>query len=756
MTAPLDLVAHGLETSGGGRASAIHLYGARGAGKTWALEQAGNAALQRGMRVLTAHGTTEDRELPFAALAALLAPVRGRLQDAAWSALQPVIRFDQRATDDFAVKVATFEFLCTLAAECPTVMLLDDVHLFDAASREVVTFAVRRADVDALCCISTDVDSAPLSPNGSVSRIDSLDADQLSRLLQARGVASTVAVQCAHAAQGNPGLALAISDGLSDEQRSGTVPVAVLPRPAGGLADELQRRLREHGESVCRALVVAAAEHGGEVAAVRSALAALGESGDGLADAEAAGLIEIVGTRIVFADPWTRAAAYHLVAPASRRAAHRALAGWFQQPNQAAQRAWHLAAGADGPNDAVADALGLLAVDTAHRGAPASAALTAERAAEFAESPSGRDDHLMGALGWWLDASSVDGVTRVVRQLDPTDPEGRAALAEAQVFLNGDSAVTLEPTDGPWGRRRARRLQLTDAELAGDHRAVLQLIDRRAVEQGRGDDLLSAAVAHRHAGRAREAREHLVRAQAVLDPRSAPGVAAAMLEADLDLLQGRADDALRTLTRLDGPAPSHREDQRRWLVGRASLVADPALAPSGAPGAFAAPGTGPLGEVRDLIRDGLLRGDVGVLREAVECADARSLPVEAGEARMWQATLADDRERRALLDLVGAVFHRCGVRGWDGRLAALAAERRSPVAVPRDAAIDALSQAELRVADAVARGLTNREVSATLLISVKTVDFHLQQIYRKIGVRSRTELAVRMAGHGTAATGERR
>jgi DNA-binding NarL/FixJ family response regulator len=75
---------------------------------------------------------------------------------------------------------------------------------------------------------------------------------------------------------------------------------------------------------------------------------------------------------------------------------------------------------------------------------------------------------------------------------------------------------------------------------------------------------------------------------------------------------------------------------------------------------------------------------------------------------------------------------------------------------PRDPAIDALSQAELRVADAVAGGLTNREVAATLLISVKTVDFHLQQIYRKIGVRSRTELAVRMAGHGRTATGERR
>jgi len=42
--------------------------------------------------------------------------------------------------------------------------------------------------------------------------------------------------------------------------------------------------------------------------------------------------------------------------------------------------------------------------------------------------------------------------------------------------------------------------------------------------------------------------------------------------------------------------------------------------------------------------------------------------------------------------------------------------------------------------------MTNREAAAALFLSVKTVDFHLQQIYRKLGVRSRTELAIRVAG----------
>lgn len=57
-----------------------------------------------------------------------------------------------------------------------------------------------------------------------------------------------------------------------------------------------------------------------------------------------------------------------------------------------------------------------------------------------------------------------------------------------------------------------------------------------------------------------------------------------------------------------------------------------------------------------------------------------------------------------------------------------------------------LSPAEHRVAVVVGTGATNKEVSSQLFISVKTVDYHLQNIYRKLGARSRTELAVLLAG----------
>jgi DNA-binding NarL/FixJ family response regulator len=45
------------------------------------------------------------------------------------------------------------------------------------------------------------------------------------------------------------------------------------------------------------------------------------------------------------------------------------------------------------------------------------------------------------------------------------------------------------------------------------------------------------------------------------------------------------------------------------------------------------------------------------------------------------------------------------------------------------------------VALLVARGLTNRQVAATLFLSPKTIEHHLANVFRKRGLRSRTELA---------------
>ncbi len=56
-----------------------------------------------------------------------------------------------------------------------------------------------------------------------------------------------------------------------------------------------------------------------------------------------------------------------------------------------------------------------------------------------------------------------------------------------------------------------------------------------------------------------------------------------------------------------------------------------------------------------------------------------------------------------------------------------------------------LTPTEQEVADLVASGLTNREAARALFLSVSTVEANLRRIYRKLGVRSRTELSRRLS-----------
>jgi ATP/maltotriose-dependent transcriptional regulator MalT len=100
------------------------------------------------------------------------------------------------------------------------------------------------------------------------------------------------------------------------------------------------------------------------------------------------------------------------------------------------------------------------------------------------------------------------------------------------------------------------------------------------------------------------------------------------------------------------------------------------------------------------------------------------------------------RAARETLEQAVATFEELGVPLWVEK-ARVELGRIGGRAVPRRGELTATERA---IAGLVAAGRTNNEVAAALALSPRTVQWNLSKIYRKVGVRSRTELAAALAG----------
>ncbi|WP_310962519.1 helix-turn-helix transcriptional regulator [Nocardioides terrisoli] len=142
---------------------------------------------------------------------------------------------------------------------------------------------------------------------------------------------------------------------------------------------------------------------------------------------------------------------------------------------------------------------------------------------------------------------------------------------------------------------------------------------------------------------------------------------------------------------------------------------------------------------------GLVKGGgLDLLEEAVAVLEETSARLERVRARcdLGAALRTADRDAEATAMLMEALeeAEACG-----SRIVAARARRelRALGRRPRRAAVSgpaSLTSAEARVATLAAQGLSNAAVAEVLSVSVRTVEWHLRSVFRKLGIRERSAL----------------
>ena len=143
-------------------------------------------------------------------------------------------------------------------------------------------------------------------------------------------------------------------------------------------------------------------------------------------------------------------------------------------------------------------------------------------------------------------------------------------------------------------------------------------------------------------------------------------------------------------------------------------------------------------------------GAAAVGLQAVAHAHAVGARIEAARAQVLAgralAAAGDHESAIAELQRAEAELTCCGARRLRDEAAhelrALGQRVAHLGSRPRDdGALSALTRRELEVAQLVASGRANKEIAATLHLSVSTIESHLRRIFAKLGVRNRTSVA---------------
>jgi DNA-binding CsgD family transcriptional regulator len=405
-----------------------------------------------------------------------------------------------------------------------------------------------------------------------------------------------------------------------------------------------------------------------------------------------------------------------------------------------------------------AAALAELALADSIMGAADRAESNRSEAAALADSLS--DDELAGHLEA---AAWLAGVELYLDRYAEGEAHANRALAVARATGQGELFLLLTATLGGLLRQRGKLAEADEllegsieaARLLGNTHALMwNLLGRSAAALRRGDVELALATAQESFDLSQVADSKFHVAEAAAD------LAAALLET------GQPQPAVEILLESAGgqelvliagsPRARYLEVlTRSWLAldrdaeaRRAAATAQAWAAAVNLPMAFTWADRAAAAVELDA-GDSARAADHALTSAAA--ADEAGAPVEAALSRTLagRALAQTGESDRAATELQRAarVFERCGALRYrdeaEHELRRLGRRiyRRTRPGDAESTGLESLTGRELQLARLVVDRKTNREIAAELFLSQKTVETHLRNIFRKVGVSSRVELA---------------
>ncbi len=398
-----------------GRGSALLLRGEPGSGKSALLAAAADAAQQ--MTVLRCAGTQDERDLPYAALHALVRPLRSAIADlvpAQREALELALGTTIGGKPaPLLVGAAMLSLLDVAARDVPVLVLVDDLQWIDVESRDAIGFAARRLADDAVGLLLAVRPDADCLSGIEIYDLPALAEEDSVLVLAQRGVVRSVAMRLSAVSGGNPLALVELARPLDAGQRSGAAP---LPDPLPSTSPAAAYRVQLAALPVKAQRAAATAAIAGTVSptVLADALNRQGIDYSQLAIVEATALLEVNRHGVSWRHPLARAAAADAVGSQDRRSIHSAVADAIEGAGgDPSTVVWHRVGAATGPDDNLAAALDVVASTAAARGAHAAAAYAWETAARMGADPARR--LAAAALEAWA-ADDAETSSRLVEE----------------------------------------------------------------------------------------------------------------------------------------------------------------------------------------------------------------------------------------------------------------------------------------------------------------------------------------------------